>query len=177
MNQIKDFYGRVLYKFDTTAVRDFYGQIEYNNLEELFTDPYANYFCKKFFTYLNQKDRIEYLKRHSEFLIFDFPKSYYFRVLDDRLAIHWAVIRAEDGKWSVYFINVEGRAFDKLIFKSKKIAQRRLRKNKFFFYKFTSSRYCITYFITLRCKICFCRIQYFFKTFLICNKISLFNCI
>ena len=31
-------------------------------LEELFTDPYANYFCKKFFTYLNQKDRVELLK-------------------------------------------------------------------------------------------------------------------
>ena len=32
------------------------------NLEELITDPYANYFCKKFFTYLNQKDRIDFLK-------------------------------------------------------------------------------------------------------------------
>ena len=34
----------------------------YPNLEELIIDPYANYFCKKFFTYLNQKDRIEFLK-------------------------------------------------------------------------------------------------------------------
>jgi hypothetical protein len=33
-----------------------------DNLEELITDPYANYFCKRFFTYLNQKDRIEFLK-------------------------------------------------------------------------------------------------------------------
>ena len=33
-----------------------------SNLEELIIDPYANYFCKKFFTYLNQKDRIEFLK-------------------------------------------------------------------------------------------------------------------
>ena len=32
------------------------------NLDELFTDPYANYFCKKFFTYLSQKDRAELLK-------------------------------------------------------------------------------------------------------------------
>ena len=32
------------------------------NLEELITDPYANYFCKRFFTYLNQKDRIDFLK-------------------------------------------------------------------------------------------------------------------
>ena len=37
--------------------------IELNqNLEELITDPYANYFCKRFFTYLNQKDRIDFLK-------------------------------------------------------------------------------------------------------------------
>ena len=32
------------------------------NLEELITDPYANYFCKRFFTYLNQKDRTDFLK-------------------------------------------------------------------------------------------------------------------
>ena len=38
-----------------------YLELSYN-LEELFTDPYANYFCKKFFTYLNQKDRVELLK-------------------------------------------------------------------------------------------------------------------
>ena len=38
-----------------------YMELNYN-LEELFTDPYANYFCKKFFTYLNQKDRVELLK-------------------------------------------------------------------------------------------------------------------
>ena len=30
-------------------------------LNELIIDPYANYFCKKLFTYLNQKDRNEYL--------------------------------------------------------------------------------------------------------------------
>ena len=81
----------------------------------------------------NNINRGGYLEKHPEFLKFDFSETYYFRILDDRMAIHWAVIRPEDGKWSVYFINVEGRAFDKLIFKSKKIAQRRLRKNKFFF--------------------------------------------
>ena len=32
------------------------------NLEELIIDPYANYFCKKFYIYLNQKDRIDFLK-------------------------------------------------------------------------------------------------------------------
>ena len=34
-----------------------------DHLEELITDPYANYFCKKFFTYLNQTDRIDFLKQ------------------------------------------------------------------------------------------------------------------
>ena len=32
------------------------------SLEDLITDSYANYFIKKFFTYLNQKDRIDFLK-------------------------------------------------------------------------------------------------------------------
>jgi len=41
----------------------------YPNLEELIIDPYANYFCKKFFTYLNQKDRIEFLKSIEKSLI------------------------------------------------------------------------------------------------------------
>ena len=31
------------------------------NLEEIITDFYANYFCKRFFTFLNQKDRIDFL--------------------------------------------------------------------------------------------------------------------
>ena len=39
------------------------------NLEELIIDPYANYFCKKFFTYLNQKDRIEFLKSIEKSLV------------------------------------------------------------------------------------------------------------
>ena len=39
------------------------------NLEELIIDPYANYFCKKFFTCLNQKDRIDFLKGIEKSLI------------------------------------------------------------------------------------------------------------
>ena len=31
------------------------------NLGEIITDFYANYFCKRFFTFLNQKDRIDFL--------------------------------------------------------------------------------------------------------------------
>jgi hypothetical protein len=32
------------------------------HLNDLLIDPYANYFCRKFFTFLNQKDRIDFLK-------------------------------------------------------------------------------------------------------------------
>ena len=39
------------------------------NLDELIIDPYANYFCKKFFSYLNQKDRIDFLKGIEKSLI------------------------------------------------------------------------------------------------------------
>ena len=38
-------------------------------LEELLIDPYANYFCKKFFTFLNQKDRIDFLNTIKNSLI------------------------------------------------------------------------------------------------------------
>ena len=38
-------------------------------IEELIIDPYANYFCKKFFTCLNQKDRIEFLKGMEKSLV------------------------------------------------------------------------------------------------------------
>ena len=40
-----------------------------HNLEELIIDPYANYFIKKFFSYLNQKDRIDFLKGIEKTLI------------------------------------------------------------------------------------------------------------
>ena len=33
------------------------------NLEEIITDAYSNYFCKKFYIFLSQKDRIDFLKR------------------------------------------------------------------------------------------------------------------
>ena len=36
------------------------------NLDEFITDPYANYFCKRFFSFLNQKDRIDFLKKIDE---------------------------------------------------------------------------------------------------------------
>ena len=34
-----------------------------SQLNELLIHPYANYFCRKFFTFLNQKDRIEFLSQ------------------------------------------------------------------------------------------------------------------
>ena len=39
-------------------------------LSELLINPYANYFCKKFFTFLNQKDRIEFLTNIKSSLYF-----------------------------------------------------------------------------------------------------------
>ena len=33
------------------------------NLDEFITDSYSNYFCKKFFTFLSLKDRIDFLKK------------------------------------------------------------------------------------------------------------------
>ena len=39
------------------------------NLEEFITDPYANYFCKKFFSFLNPKDRIDFLKKIEKSII------------------------------------------------------------------------------------------------------------
>ena len=39
------------------------------NIKELMTDPYANYFCRKLFTFLNQKDRNEYLNSIKDSLI------------------------------------------------------------------------------------------------------------
>ena len=38
-------------------------------LKDLLIDPYANYFCRKFFTYLNQKDRNEYLNSIKDSLV------------------------------------------------------------------------------------------------------------
>ena len=38
-------------------------------LEQLIVDPYANYFCKKFFTFLNQKDRTDFLRGIEKSLI------------------------------------------------------------------------------------------------------------
>ena len=42
-------------------------------------------------------------------------------------------MREENENFVVYFINVSGQAFDKLEFKSKKQAQRALRRNHFYF--------------------------------------------
>ena len=39
------------------------------HLNELLIDPYANYFCKKFFTFINTKDRIDFLNSIKDSLI------------------------------------------------------------------------------------------------------------
>ena len=79
-----------------------------------------------------------YRQDHPQFRCFNFPENFYFKIYNDRLVIHWAVIVKEEN-WSVYFINMRGRAFDKLVFKKKKLAQRALRRNKF---SFSTNKYC-----------------------------------
>lgn len=80
-----------------------------------------------------------YLKDHPKYEKFKFPQYYYFRYVPSRLTIHWAIIKEYENITKVYFINDRGRAFDELEFKSKKIAQRQLRKNGFYF---STNRYC-----------------------------------
>ena len=81
----------------------------------------------------------DYLSRHPEIERFDMPKTFYFRYLPDRLAIHWAIIKPADGYVNVFFINNIGRVFDKLEFKNVKIARRRLRKCGF---DYSTNKYC-----------------------------------
>lgn len=84
-----------------------------------------------------------YLSRHPELEKFDMPKTFYFRYLPDRQQMHWAIIvplnNTSHSPATVYFINNGGRVFDKLEFKSIKIARRRLRRNGF---DFSTNRYC-----------------------------------
>lgn len=82
-----------------------------------------------------------YRRGHPQFRCFDFPEHFYFKIYNDRLVIHWAVIFPTlRGKyWNVYFINMRGRVFDMLVFKTKKQAQRALGKNKF---SFSTNKYC-----------------------------------
>ena len=40
-----------------------------NNLEQFITDPYANYFCKKFYKFLNISDRIEFLNKIKDSIV------------------------------------------------------------------------------------------------------------
>ena len=82
-----------------------------------------------------------YRRDHPQFRCFDFPEHFYFKIYNDRLVIHWAVIfpHLRGEYWNVYFINMRGRVFDMLVFKTKKQAQRALRKNKF---SFSTNKYC-----------------------------------
>ena len=73
----------------------------------------------------------EYRKKHPEFLKFEMPKSFYFKIFYDRCSIDWAIIKEENKNFIIYFIDANGQAFDKIEYKKKKIAQRLLRKNKF----------------------------------------------
>lgn len=102
-------------------------------------------FLEIYVTDFIKKSNSAYLSRHPEFKRIEFPKTFYFRYLPDRRAIHWAIIKKineadnNDKRVNIYFINDWGRVFDKLEFKNIKIARRRLRKNGF---DFSTNRYC-----------------------------------
>ena len=78
-------------------------------------------------------DREWFLNKYDVIKRFPFPEYYYFKVLNDRCHIHWAIIKEEDNKAIIYFINYRGIVFDKLEYKKVRKAQRELRKNKFIF--------------------------------------------
>jgi hypothetical protein len=78
-------------------------------------------------------DREWFLNKYDIIKRFPFPEYYYFKVLNDRCHIHWAIIKEEDNKAVIYFINYRGIVFDKLEYKKVRKAQRELRKNKFIF--------------------------------------------
>lgn len=91
----------------------------------------------------NNVNNHNYLSRHPEIEHFYMPKTYYFRYLPERMEIHWAIIVPLNDTYhspaTIYFINNFGRVFDKLEFKSVKIARRRLRKCGF---DYSTNRYC-----------------------------------
>ena len=78
-------------------------------------------------------DREWFLNKYDIVKRFPFPEYFYFKVLNDRCHIHWAIIKEEDNKAIIYFINYRGIVFDKLEYKKVRKAQRELKKNKFIF--------------------------------------------
>src|SRR5574344_1635726 len=78
------------------------------------------------------KENYSYRKKHTEFKYINFPKEYYFRIRHDINAINWAIIVKENKKYSIYFININGQAFDKLVYNDYWFARKALKKNKFY---------------------------------------------
>lgn len=62
---------------------------------------------------------------------FEMPKIFWFKYFTDRQEYHYAAIKRLGGLSIIYFINQYGQIFDKLLYKSYKVAKRLLRKNKF----------------------------------------------
>ena len=74
----------------------------------------------------------KYREKHSEFEQFDMPEEFWYKVYYEYQVINWAVIKqAQDDKITVYFINVNGRAFDKLVFDNENVAKIMLKLNGF----------------------------------------------
>ena len=96
-------------------------------------------YVKEMKKYEGKYSNDEYLSRHPEFKKFEMPKYFYFKFYPDRMQMHYAFIQKEEGVFNIYFIDVNGRIFDKLEFKNKKLAQRGLRKRKFYF---STNKFC-----------------------------------
>ena len=73
-----------------------------------------------------------YRKKHPEFEQFDMPEVFWFKIYQEFQVVHWAVVRKFGfDKVAIYFININGRAFDRLIMQSELEAERLLRKSNF----------------------------------------------
>ena len=100
---------------------------------------YDKNYLKKINSWYRFQTNDSFLSRHPELESFDMPKTFYFRYLPDSCCIHWAIIKNMRNRVVIYFINHNGRVFDKLEFESEKLARRGLRRCGF---DFSTNRYC-----------------------------------
>ena len=73
-----------------------------------------------------------YRNKHPEFEKFDMPEYFWYKIYQEFQVVHWAVIRQFNiNKVAIYFINVNGRAFDRLILEDEREAEKLLVKSRF----------------------------------------------
>ena len=73
-----------------------------------------------------------YRNKHPEFEKFDMPEHFWYKIYQEFQVVHWAVIRPFNiNNVAIYFININGRAFDRLILQNESEAEKVLKKSKF----------------------------------------------